>query len=181
VSSGELNEQYHGHNVFPVQTFKMFKVIFTTLSLLAIYGCSSNKCDWSNDLTNISKKPDSTQLYGVYKPDDRTLKTIPGYSNLKDAEIILEADDKLTVKNIPVSTFDFVNYNKNVHQPVNGNGRWRAFYDKYAAVSVAIHLDSNLVGSVGTHYRLFQKNGKYLIALPLGHPDDCVVARFIHQ
>ena len=160
----------------------IMKIIIPILLLntLLLCGCNSTSCGWDDDVENVSKPPAAKEMYGSYKPDDRTRKKIPGYTN-STAEIILQEADNVQVKNVPVSTFDFVDYYKGNHQTINGGGKWKPDYGQFARISVGLSFDDNKNRTVGTFYRLYKKDGKYVIILPIAHPDACIAARFIQQ
>ncbi len=146
-----------------------------------IIGCNLFPCGWATDLDEIDKKPTPDFLIGKYKLEERTLNFIPGYENAKNAELNLEKNGSLIIKNTPIGTFDFMDYYNETDQNVNAIGNWKARSGKYTA-KLRVNLNFEKEYSeldVSTSWKIYEKDGKPVIFIILGDPDSCAAARFI--
>ena len=153
------------------------------MSLLPLISCNLVPCGWDYDLYKIHNKPTPKFLIGKYKLDKRTLNYIPGYKNAKNAELILEENGALIFENIPIGTFDFMDYYDETEKNVNAIGKWKVRSGNYTAnLDVDINFEkaySKL--DFSTSWKIYEKEGKPVIFIIIGDPDSCAAARFIKK
>lgn len=149
--------------------------------LLLASSCNYLPCGWDDDLSQVSTIPIEQTIIGQYIPDEITKEIIPGYK-ISPAQIILENDGIMKFQNIPGSTFDFEKYYSNNHEPISGSGNWQVDNkENKIELDVKLKFQPNTLSNYGTSYRLYKKNGKYVIFIIVGDPDECSAARFIQQ
>ena len=157
------------------------KWLIIVITLLLIISCNLLPCGWDYDLYKIHNEPTSEFIIGKYKLDERTLNYIPEYENAKNAELILEENGTLILKNIPIGTFDFMDYYNETEQNVNAIGNWKVRSGKYTAnLDVDINFEKEYSKlDMTTSWKIYEKERKPVIFIIIGDSDSCTAARFI--
>ena len=152
---------------------KISKLSFPIGIILLLFSCNYLPCGWDSDLQILKQAPLINELVGVYKPDSITKQNISGF---RLAEFVLDSNGNLVFKNIPIGALDIERQND--QSPMNGVGRWDV--NSNAQISVNLKFEGHEAG-FRTSYRLYNKNGRKVIFMIIGDPDECSAARFVQE
>ena len=158
--------------------------ICSTLFLLftLLYSsCNYIPCSASSDLTPVKNIPVTTELAGIYKPDSFTKEDIPGYYYSDSTYLELTKTGMLYLNSFAKSSFGGDYDTKDTSIKINGNGAWKCSYQKtITSIASELHLsDSSIIQ--GTTFKLYKKNDKFVLLLPVGDPDNCTALRLFQQ
>ena len=150
---------------------------------LILSGCTLIPCEWDSDLDLVKSNPNVSELVGTYYPDDKTKERIKGFTG--SSKMTLTEDNKFVFESFPEGAFDFdAYYQKNINT-VNGFGKWRPYFSKGTAeLSVSVDYgkpNSNDKFNFGTSYRIYKKDGQFVIFIMVGDPDECSAVRLIQK
>ena len=158
----------------------------TCTALLFLFTLVSSSCNYipcsaSSDLAAVKTVPANSELAGIYKPDAFTKTDIPGYANSDSTYLELTKDSIIYIRRFDKSTFTFIENAKDTGIKINGDGSWQCFYTKNTAfISMQIQLSNSPIVS-WYNFKLFKKNNKFVILLPVGDPDNCEALRLFQQ
>ena len=144
-------------------------------------SCTYIPCGWDSDLDTIKEEPQTENLIGRYRLDERTIKFIPGYENAQEAELNINADGTFDMQKIPKGTFDFMEYYNSMDINIDAKGRWKTSFNKGTAkLHVNVKFDSTKTDlkDFWTSWRIYEKDKKPVIFIIVGDPDECAAARF---
>ena len=164
-------------------------ILFLFITLILISGCTLFSCRRDDGLDRFKNTPNTVSLLGNYRPDTKTKKLIEGFNHSDNTLITLLENGDLKFSRFPKGTFDFDAYYEHQIIYTNGSGKWRSGYDdnnSTAYLSVSLKFDDPLIEGqtfeqFGTTYNLYQQDGKYVILIPVGDPDECSSVRLVHE
>lgn len=149
------------------------KFIYSSIFFFLLIGCRYLPCGVSFDLEQIEKTVAEEEITGIYLPDETTRQVTPGYTGGSSAKLELKSDQTFVLSDFPKSTFYFDVSTKNVHQYISASGKWKVYKNENQH-KIELEYDfSGVIENYTSTYDLYQKDGRPVILIGIGDPDEC--------
>ncbi len=149
------------------------------LFFILLTGCRYLPCGITYDLDNANKNISQETLIGTYFPDQTTINTTPGYENKKSAQLTLNSDHTFNFSGFPKSTFDFEANFRNNHSETSASGTWTLLKKENRMLLQLQYIFEKPMEGYTASYELYEKDGRLVILIGIGDPDECYYSRLI--
>ena len=151
---------------------------FIAISCSRILPCNSH-----SGLTRMEVQPKPDELEGHYTPDTKTIDLFKAYEHIENMSLEVHQNGSFKINNILAGILDTDSYyNGDIAQEIDVKGSWKVVtHENSVFMVVDLHFNKEQadIENYGTSWQLFTKDEKPVILIPVGDPDECMVARFV--
>ncbi|RNL83709.1 hypothetical protein ED312_14590 [Sinomicrobium pectinilyticum] len=170
---------------YRIQTSLSYRIIMCfIIGMFFLTNCARfTPCRLDSKFTPVKDRPEQEFLIGHYITDAATLEMIKGYEG---GYLNINPDGSIEIRNIPISVFDIKSYAAGQTKGVDFTGTWKSGIHKESAhlfADISFDKKPTILNDKGylVTWQILSKDGKAVIIIPLGDPDECRAVRFIKE
>ncbi|WP_299110207.1 hypothetical protein [uncultured Tenacibaculum sp.] len=154
---------------------RKFNNIIVFFFLILFNACYLIPCELDSGLIRLNKKQNDDFFIGEYYVES----FIGNSYNLNTENTYIKVSNQLIeIYNIPSRVFNF-----NLNREINAKANWKQVPFKenlFLSVDLIFEKQDSLE-NYGTSWEVYKKNGKPVILIKVGDPDECSAIRFIKK